>query len=155
MLLGHIRNQHRRVHTGIVDEDVDLAELRDDVLHHLVHGLDVRDVHIIGGSLAAHGADVLAGLAVVRSAETVDDDVRAVLGELGGDDLTDTLRASRYQCDFTFEHNITPLLRARKKIAGMLPINNTTFSINTRGKTGCSPSQSRRNRPCRTRPSDS
>ena len=75
---------------GVVDEDVEPAELVDGLLHHAPGAFEVGDVLVVRGRLAAALANeidgevgVLAGaLALEAGAEIVDEDLGALLGQL-------------------------------------------------------------------------
>ena len=93
---------------GVVDEDVDAAELGDGAIDHRLDLLGLGDVKIEGEGAAAEGADLFGdgGCAApgsvafglrevfVRAGERGDDDVCAVFGEADGDGAADAAHAA-------------------------------------------------------------
>lgn len=111
IIIVRLRVEERRVplHTGIVDQDVQLPHLRDALAHQPVALLDVTD---IGGDEAhppAQGADLLealAGLFVVLAA--VDDNVGALFSQAHGNAAADALGAAGDQSHLILQAHCHP-----------------------------------------------
>ena len=85
-VLGHVHDHPVAEDPGVVDEDVEAAELVDRLLHHAAGAREVGDVVAVRDGLAARGLDLLDDLlrrrcvgsvACEPAAEVVDDDLRA------------------------------------------------------------------------------
>ena len=146
VLLGGVGEGLVAQDAGVADQDVDLAEIIQGGLEDVLAALDGRDVVGVGRGPAAGRDDVVDHLlrrapvrarAVARSAQVVDDDRRAFLGEQLGVGLAQPVPCARNDGDFsvqqtharsssaTFAH---PTISARKRpvAAGHLPIAITT-----------------------------
>ena len=89
-LFGHVGEHPIAQDAGVVDEDVEVAELGDRRVDEALGTLPARHVVGVGDRMASQrtdlGSDLLGGsliaaLAVVRPAEVVDDHLGALLGE--------------------------------------------------------------------------
>ncbi|CFN77967.1 Uncharacterised protein [Bordetella pertussis] len=95
----------------VVDQDIDAAQLGDGAGHQLPHRLALGQV----GAVIAHLHAVLAGqpgpqfLDVRRVAESVEHDVGALLRQRAGDPQADAAGGTGDDCNFSFEHDCSPV----------------------------------------------
>ena len=89
---------------GIVDEDIEPAEILHDLIDHRLHGGEIGDVGLVGLRLAALRHDLgdqrfglLAGVAVI------DRDARALCGEAERDLAPDAARRAGHQSDLALQ----------------------------------------------------
>ena len=101
---------HRGIHPDIVDKNIDPAEFRYDVVHHIVHRLNIGDVDIIYGRSASHACYRLVRLRLFVCSDTVHYDISSVFGEFGGYFFSDPLGASGDQYHFSFKLHFLNIL---------------------------------------------
>lgn len=89
---------------GVVHENIDAAEILDDLFDDLVRLFEIRRVRRIALGLDAQRRDLgFGGFAVVVDHEVGERHVGALLGEFECDGLADTAGRARDDSHFTFE----------------------------------------------------
>ena len=89
---------------GIVDQDIEAAEIFDDVIDHRLHGGEVGDVGLVGFGLAAFRGDLAdQSVRFVARTAVIDGDARALGGEAQRDLAADAAGRARHQGDFAFQ----------------------------------------------------
>ena len=111
IIIVRLRVEERRVplHTGIVDQDVQLPHLRDALAHQPMALLDVTDIRGDEAHPPAQGADLLkalAGLFVVLAA--VDDNVGSLFSQAHGNAAADALGAAGDQSHLILQAHCHP-----------------------------------------------
>ena len=104
--LGFAHAHHQAVlgDAGVVHENIDAAEILDDLFDDLVRLFEIRRVRRIALGLDAQRRDLgFGGFAVVVDHEVGERHVGALLGEFECDGLADTAGRARDDSPFTFE----------------------------------------------------
>ena len=116
LLLGGVHQHPVADEAGVVDQDVEAAEGVDRLLHHRRRLLEVGDVGAVGHRLAAERLDLghhlvghLGGGALTGAggAEVVDDDLRALAGQLEGVRAADAAARAGDDRDASFADAVT------------------------------------------------
>ena len=86
---------------GVVDQDVDLAELLGGVCHQGLDAFGLGDVHVMVGRLAALSDDLVDDFLAAGLAAAADDNLRAFLGVHLGDADADAAGGAGDDCNLT------------------------------------------------------
>ena len=110
MRLGRVEHGRARLDPGVVDHDVDAAELLDGGGDQPLQVGDFAHVSLYPDRLVSQRADLfLQRLGRFGMRDVVDDDVGALLGELQHDGQTDAAVAAGDDGDFAFQvHDSSP-----------------------------------------------
>ena len=102
--LGHAHHQTVLRDSGVVHQDVNAAELLDDLLDDLVGLFEIGGIRGVTLGLDAECGNLgLGGLSVLIDGQIGEGDVGTLLGELQRDGLADTAGGTRYDGNFSFE----------------------------------------------------
>ena len=102
--LGHTHHQTVLCDTGVVDQDVDTAEVLDNLLDNLLGLSKVSGIGSVTLDLDAQGGDFFLGLlAVLVDYQVSECDVGALLRKAHGQSLTDSAGGTGYQGCFSFK----------------------------------------------------
>ena len=102
--LAHAHHQAVLGNAGIVHQNIDPAEIGDDLLHDFVRLFEIGGIR--GVALAFHtqcGDLRLGGFSVLVDHQIGECNIRALLGELQCNCLSDAAGGTCHDCDFSFQ----------------------------------------------------
>ncbi|MNX60029.1 hypothetical protein D3C86_909210 [compost metagenome] len=107
-----IFDQRGVLDAGVIDKDVDAAQLAHRVVHQATHRIAFRQVGAVVDHLHAVFLGQTGALLFDRGgvAKTIQDDISALLGEGGGDPQADTAGGTGDKGNFSFEHVHSPVV---------------------------------------------
>ena len=104
MLLAHAHHQAVACDSGVVDQNVDVAEILENLIDNLVRVFEIGGIRSISLAFYALGSDFGFGsLCIVVDGQVGECHVGTLLGELKCDSLADTAGGAGYYGNFSFE----------------------------------------------------